>query len=173
MKKSLLTVITFAICLVNLVLTAVLAIAIVPETKNVNALVTKVTSAIDLELEAAAAEANGSDVTIDKIYVYEFADPMTINLKKGEDGEDHFALIGITLSINTESETYQTYNSENLDTYLGLMQSEINSIISSYTIEEIRNDQSAAQEEIKDALNALFGSSDFIVSVGFYSATYQ
>lgn len=49
MKKNLITVIVLALVLVNLVLTAILTITILPETKKANELITQVCSAINLE----------------------------------------------------------------------------------------------------------------------------
>ena len=50
MKKNLMTVLVLALVLVNLVLTAILTISILPETKKANELITQVCNAIDLEL---------------------------------------------------------------------------------------------------------------------------
>ena len=50
MKKNLLTIITFALVLVNIVLTSILTITIMPEVKKVNELVTRICDAIDLDL---------------------------------------------------------------------------------------------------------------------------
>ena len=51
MKKNLMSVLILALVVANLVLTAILMISVVPQTKKANELVTKVCSAIDLELE--------------------------------------------------------------------------------------------------------------------------
>ena len=51
MKKNLMTVIILALVLVNLVLTAILAFTIIPQTRKSNQLIDKIASAIDLELE--------------------------------------------------------------------------------------------------------------------------
>ena len=89
MKKNLVTVITLALVLVNLVLTVVLTISIVPETKKANELITKVCGAIDLDLESGSAT-SAENIPIEDLEVYNIEDKMTINLKKGEDGKDHF-----------------------------------------------------------------------------------
>ena len=51
MKKNLMSVLILALVVANLVLTAILMISVVPQTKKANQLITKVCSAIDLELE--------------------------------------------------------------------------------------------------------------------------
>lgn len=51
MKKNLLTVIILALVLVNLILTAVLAFSVIPQTKKSNELIDQVCAAINIELE--------------------------------------------------------------------------------------------------------------------------
>ena len=53
-----------------------------------------------------------------------------------------------------------------------LIKGDINNIVSQYTIDEIKNNQSAVQDEILKDLQKMFGS-DFIVAVGFPTAQYQ
>ena len=98
MKKNLITVITLALVVMNLVLTVILTITILPETKKANELITKVCSAIDLDLESGSATSN-ADIPIDKIDVYDIEDQQTINLKSSGDGKDHFAVITVSISI--------------------------------------------------------------------------
>ena len=82
MKKNLITVVILALVVVNLVLTAVLTISIVPETKKANELITKVCSAIDLDLVAGDTAGSLSiDVADMKDYAVNTGGTMTINLK--------------------------------------------------------------------------------------------
>ncbi|MCR4610845.1 MAG: flagellar basal body-associated FliL family protein [Lachnospiraceae bacterium] len=180
MKKSLLTVITFVLVLINLGLTGVLTFVLVPYVSSANKLVSSVATAIELEQKAGAAQEqsgnSASTYPIDQIEVYDLnkeADDkgMTINLKKGADGKDHYAVIKVNLSINKESEVYSKYY-ETLDTKKSLIQTEINNVVSQYTVDEIRENQQAVQDEILKRLQSMFGE-DFIVGVGFSSATYQ
>lgn len=53
MKKNLMSVLILALVLVNTILTAILAIGIIPSVKKSNQLVETVASAIDLELNGA------------------------------------------------------------------------------------------------------------------------
>ncbi len=175
MKKNLLTVVTLVLVLINLILTGVLAFILIPEVSKANDLVTKVASAIDLELTPEAANGGSNNYTVDQIEVYDIkgdGDKMTINLKKGPDGKDHFAIVEVALSINTESEGYKKYM-ETLDTKKSLIKNEINDVMSQYTIDEVKANQAQIQKEITKKLQEMFGSDDFIVDVGFSSATYQ
>ena len=172
MKRSLLTVITFALVLVNLVLTAVLTIAIIPEVQNANALIAKVTEAIDLDLESGDAASTGSYDQADITNVA-FSDTLTIALKKGDDGEQHYAVLGIVLSVYNNSENYETYGATitggDNESYL---QSVVTETVSQFTLDEIEEDPDAVKDAILQQYQNLYGR-DLIVDVSFSSATYQ
>ncbi|MBD8914673.1 MAG: flagellar basal body-associated FliL family protein [Lachnospiraceae bacterium] len=170
MKKNLITVITLALVVMNLVLTVILTITILPETKKANELITKVCSAIDLDLESGSATSN-ADIPIDQIDVYDIEDQQTINLKSSGDGKDHFAVITVSISMDKKNKDYKDLQPE-VENKVELIKGEINNIVSQYTIDEIKNNQSAVQNEILKDLQKMFGS-DFIVAVGFPTAQYQ
>ncbi|MBR0429845.1 MAG: flagellar basal body-associated FliL family protein [Lachnospiraceae bacterium] len=173
MKKNLLTIITFALVLVNIVLTSILTITIMPEVKKVNELVTRICDAIDLDLQAATGAESTETVSLENVESYNLPDSLTINLKPGADGETHYGVVSITLSINKKSESYETYGANITGgTYDGIISDTVNSTISKYTYEEITADQSAVQREIKNELNAKFGS-NLIVNVGFSKVTFS
>lgn len=169
MKKNLITVIILAITLVNLVLTAVLTFSVVPETKKANELITKVCSAIDLEITAGEAYSPNSNVSIDSIVDYTIKDSMTISLAPTPgDDKAHYAVITVSLSLNKDDPDYK----ENIADYENLIKSEINKIVSSKTLDEVKNNTADVQAEILEDLRIMFGSK-FIVSVGFSGAVYQ
>lgn len=170
MKKNLVTVITLALVLVNLVLTVVLTISIIPETKKANELIAKVCGAIDLELESGSAS-SAENIPIDQIEVYSIEDSLTINLKKGDDGQDHFAIVKVALSIDTKNKDYKKLQPQ-LAKKDSLIRAEVVNVVSQYTLDEIKNNQTAVQEEILKNLQKKFAS-DFIVAVGFPDAQYQ
>ena len=170
MKKNLITVITLALVVVNLVLTVILTITILPETKKANELITKVCSAIDLDLESGSAISN-ANIPIDQIDVYDIEDEQTINLKSSGDGKDHFAIITVSISMDKKNKDYKDLQPE-VENKVKLIKGEINNIVSQYTIDEIKDNQSAVQNEILKDLQKMFGS-DFIVAVGFPTAQYQ
>ncbi len=170
MKKNLITVITLALVVVNLVLTVILTITILPETQKANELITKVCSAIDLDLESGSATSN-ANIPIDQIEVYNIDDEQTINLKQDGDGKDHFAMITVSISMDTKNSDYKELKPQ-VEEKVNLIKGDINNIVSQYTIDEIKNNQSAVQDEILKDLQKMFGS-DFIVAVGFPTAQYQ
>jgi len=171
MKKNLITVIILALVLVNLVLTAVLAITIVPETKKANELITKVCSAIDLDLQAGDT-AGSLSIDVNDMADYTITDSMTINLADSGDGNPHYAVLNISLSLDTTNEDYSTYGSGDLKAYESVIKNDIISIVSSHTIDDMRNNEDAVKEEILEDLQTLFKSA-LIVRVNFSSATYQ
>ena len=170
MKKNLITVITLALVVVNLVLTVILTITILPETQKANELITKVCSAIDLDLESGSATSN-ANIPIDQIEVYNMDDEQTINLKQDGDGKDHFAMLTVSISMDTKNSDYKDLKPQ-VEEKVNLIKGDINNIVSQYTIDEIKNNQSAVQDEILKDLQKMFGS-DFIVAVGFPTAQYQ
>ena len=173
MKKSLLTVITFAIVVANLVLTIMLTLNTQSEIKAANDLITKVCEAIELDI--ASSDSNESTVPVDQTTSYDAIDSdnkLTINLKMDDDGVAHFAVLTCTLTENMQSKAFETYGNT-IGDYASRIQSIIQSTISSYTYNEILSDQQAVKDEIKDKVNALFGASDFIISVDFPSINFQ
>ncbi len=174
MKKSLLTVITFVLVLVNLALTGVLVFVLVPYVTSANKLVSSVATAIDLE-QSGGSGSKGNSVDMENIEAYEIAGTddkgLTINLKKGADNKDHYAVLKVTLSLDTQSDGYKKYY-DSLETKKSLITTEINSVVSQYTVDEIRANQQKVQDEILENLQSMFGDG-FIVDVGFSSATYQ
>nr|MCR5544983.1 hypothetical protein [Lachnospiraceae bacterium] len=61
----------------------------------------------------------------------------------------------------------------NSATYDNIYKMQINNVISQYTIDDIKANQSAPLDEIRDLCNSYFGDNSFIVSVGFTEIQYQ
>ena len=170
MKKNLMTVIILALVLVNLVLTAILAFTIIPQTRKSNQLIDKIASAIDLELEDGSSKDTAS-VPVEDIEVYDIEASFTVNLSPSGDGKDHVAVFSIGLSLNTKSDGYKTYGgSEGLAAKVTIIQSEINTIVNGYTLDEFNaNGYQNVKDDILKTLQDMFGGSDFIVGVNFSS----
>ena len=172
MKKNLMSVLILALVLANLVLTAILMISVVPQTKKANELITKVCSAIDLELEGGK-DNSALNIPMERIETVSLNEgqTMTINLKTGDDGEEHHAVISVSLALD-KSDGYKTYGPDGISAKADLIQDEVNKIVGSHTIEEMRESQSDVQDEILGRLRRMFDS-DFIVSVAFPTYTYE
>lgn len=178
MKKSLLTVLTFALVLINLVLTGLMAFAIVPEVKNVNALISKVSSAMDLDMKVANAANGNSTVPLENLATYALADKMNVNLKDEGDGKQHFASLSVTIYFDSTSDAYKKYSAEltsdsTTKKYDGQIKNIINDVVTTYTVEEMQTESDQVRSDIKDALNEYFGAQNFVTDVAFSSVTLQ
>ncbi|EOT26033.1 hypothetical protein C805_02005 [Eubacterium sp. 14-2] len=173
MKKNLMSVLILALVVANLILTAILMISVVPQSKKANELITKVCSAIDLELEGGK---DNSSLYIpmeqcDTIKISEGAS-LTINLKKDDSGENHHAVISVALVLDTKNEGYKKYVTDGVIAQEDIIKSEVNKIVAGHTIDELRENQAAVQDEILSRLRRLY-ESDFIVSVAFPTYNYE
>lgn len=171
MKKNLISVLILALVLVNLVLTGILTITILPQTKKANELVTKVCNAIDLELESGDGRTE-ANIPMEQITTYKVSEKMTINLKKDADGTDHYAVLSVSVSQNNKHEDFKTYGGEKMAEKEDIVKDTIINVISQYTMEEFNADRQAVKDEITDELQAKFDS-DFIIAVNFSDVTVQ
>ena len=110
MKKNILTIITMAAVLVNLILTVVLVFSIVPAMNKTSNLVNKVASVIDLEIEDPDAADQEYSVDDLETYTKTYEDQVNINLKREDgDNEPHYAqLKGFVISFNSKAEDYSS-----------------------------------------------------------------
>ncbi len=170
MKKNLMSVLILALVLANLILTAILMISVVPQSKKANELITKVCSAIDLELESGKEE-GAIDVPMSQIEEVKLSEgeKMTINLKN-TDGKDHYVMMSVSLALDTKNEDYT--DATVISDKEGIIKDEINKIVSSHTIDDMRSDTKGIQNEILKSLRKMYDS-DFIVSVVFSDINYQ
>lgn len=174
MKKNLITVVILALVLANLVLTAILAFTIIPQTRKSNALIDQVCSAINLELEGGQGT-SAATIPISDIDPYSIEQGFTVTLADSGDGKKHYAVFSVSLSMNTKSEGYKTFKgAEGLALKESIIQSEINTIVSSYTLEQFNaNGYQDVKDEILQALQKMFEDPEFIVGINFLSVTTE
>lgn len=162
MKKNILTIIIMAITLINTVLLAVLIFAIVPSANKTMKLVDKVNSIVDLELESP--EGQEEEIAVSDIVAYNIADKLTINLKS-TDKESHYAVLKVSLSMNSKNEQYET-----LSTKVAENENAIKEIISDefgkYTKDEVNANKNQIKEQVITRIQEYF-KSDFIINVSF------
>ena len=173
MKKNLMSVLILALVVANLVLTAILMISVVPQTKKANQLITKVCSAIDLELEGGK-DNSSINIPMERLETISIDDgaSMTINLKDDGEGEGHYAVVSVALSVDNKSDGYKTFGVEGVTAKKDIIKDIVNKVVSGYTLEEMKADQTKAQDEILSRLRRMFDS-DFIVSVAFPTYNYE
>lgn len=176
MKKNLMSVLILALVVANLILTAILMISVVPQTKKANELITKVCSAIDLELEGGKESAS-IDIPMDQVETVSIADgeSLTVNLKS-DDGKKSYAMVSVALSLDTKNKGYKK-GVEAINANQLLIKNEIIRVVANHTIDDMKTGQRDLQDELLGSLRKLFNSesidSSFIVSVSFPTYTYE
>lgn len=173
MKKNLISIVILALLIVNIVLTSIMMFSVMSTNKKTAALVGDVAVAISLELgtgEGGEEEA-AVIVSMADTIPYTIAD-LTIPLRKDVegDGKNHFAMVSVTLSINSKHDDYKTYG--DLSTREDLIKGQINEVISQYTMEQASENQQAIEDEILSRIQTMFDS-DFIFDVSLSSTLYQ
>lgn len=169
MKKNLISVLILALLVVNLVLTGILTITILPQTKKSNELITAVCSAIKLELSEGDQQGVNS-IPMSQIETYAVPDAMTINLKaEPGDGGTYFVKLSVSVSMDKKHDDYKEYGEE-ISTRESIIKDTINTVISQYTVTEFDADRQAVKDDILDELQRQFGS-DFIIAVNFSEVT--
>ncbi len=171
MKKNLISIIILALVIVNIVLTAIMMFSVTGTARKTSALVDNITRSLNLEL-TSKGDAGAAAVPMSDIATYDI-EKMTIELKRGEgeEGEPHFFVGAITLSMNTKHEDYKTYGEE-MEAKQSLIKSEITDVISSYTAEDARNNQDRMKEDILERIQTMFNS-EFIFNVAFSDIIIQ
>ncbi len=165
MRKNILTIIIMAIVLINTILTGLLIFTIVPSANRTNKLVNKVASIVDLELESPDSD----ELTVLDIVKHEIDGELTINLKKGADGKAHYALLSVTLSLNSKHKDYAEL-SEKVGDFDSDIEEFVNLEFSNYTMDEILNNKQEVKDEVKEKVLAKISDlfqSDFIINISF------
>lgn len=168
MKKNMLSILILALLVVNVVLTAIMMFSVTGTAKRTSALIDDISTAINLDLEnqsVASADMVIEEVPIDQIEVFAVPDEMTIQLAKGADGQNHYFLVAVSLSINTKHKDYKKLN-PTVTTQVDLIKGEIISVIGSHTLEEVQENPEGIRMEILQRLQKLFDS-QFIFNVTF------
>lgn len=165
MKKNLMSIIILALLIVNLVFSAVIMISVTSTNKKTAAVIGDIATILNLELGTTGAEAEKPEVSVEDTAVHDIEDQMTIPLKKGADGKEHYALVSVSLAMNMKDKDYKTYG-ETIGEKESLIKGEIIDVISSYTMEELQADTDGAREEILQRVQNMFDSK-FIYKVTF------
>ena len=173
MKKNLISIVILALLIVNIVLTAIMMFSVTSASKKTAALVDNISKALDLEL---AANGNGEEqekeaVPMADIATYDISEKMTIPLQLDAEGNPHFFIASITLSMNTKDKGYKKFGAT-VGEKESLIKSEINDAFAEYTIEQVRENQDQIREEILTRIQTMF-ESEFIFNVAFSDIMYQ
>lgn len=174
MKKNLLSIVILALLIVNLVLTSIMMFSVMSTNKKTAAVVTNIASVLQLELGGEEEEVANA-VSMENTAVHNISSDMTILLTKAPsaDGEskDHYALVAVSLSMDTTHEDYETYGPTIADKE-SLIIGEITDVIGKYTADEVQPRSEEIKDEILTRIQELFGS-EFIYDVTFSKLIVQ
>ena len=174
MKKNMLSILILALLIVNIVLTAIMMFSVTGTAKKTSALIDDISAAINLDLKNQSATSTTAaivDVPIENVQVFAVGEELTIPLTVGADGQQHYYLVAVSLSMNTKHEDYKKLQ-PTVSTQVDLIKGEIISVIGSHTIEEIQENPDAIRMEILQRIQTLFDS-QFIFNVTFTKGLTQ
>lgn len=174
MKKNILSILILALLVVNIVMTAIMMFSVTGAMKSTTTLVGKIAAVLDIEL---ATSQDAENVSIEDTAIYTIADTMTIPLKTNAAAEgevkDHYALMKVTIYMNTKHEDYEKYGTaEQLAAREEMIKSEIISVVRSHTLEEFKSDSEGIYAEIVAKLQKMYNSR-FIYKVACGDVKYQ
>jgi flagellar FliL protein len=168
MRKNILTIIILAMCLINIVLSAVLIFVMVPTANKSIALVNKVAQIIDLELESP--ENAISNIGVSDIETYLIDERLTCILAKS-DNEDHYAVLYLSLSLNKTHDDYLELQPL-IKQYENNMKEIVSDEFAKYTIDEARAIKDNIRDQVTIRIQELF-QSDFVINVSFGNILYD
>ncbi|MBO5551741.1 MAG: flagellar basal body-associated FliL family protein [Lachnospiraceae bacterium] len=169
MKKNMISVIILALLVVNIVMTAIMMFTVIPANRKSIALVDQVASAIKLDTAGVTPEGSGNSrgVSLADTATATIEDQQTFQLKKGEDGNDHYVVCTVAVLMDTTHEDYETYGADILESRQSLILNALSETIGQYTYEDVQAlGQSGLQDACLEKLQELFGSA-FIYQVAF------
>lgn len=171
MKKNLISIVILALLVVNIVLSSITLLSVSGTNKKTAALVTDIAAAISLDLGGQTEEEKQEvSVSMADVVTYDITD-LTVPLRKGENDEkEHYAMLSVTLSMNSKDKDYKTYG--DLSTRESLIKGEINDAVSQHTADEARENSHMIEEEILQRVQAMFDSK-FIYDITFSSILIQ
>ena len=177
MKKNLLSILILALLLVNTVMTGVMMFTVMSTNNQATQLIADIAAALEIKANGSQNFSSSASGNVDIANVATFSisgdDEMTIALKMGEDGTQHYALVDLVLSMDSSHADYATYGTEEaLTANMDLLKAKIQEVISSHTAEEVKADEASIRKEILEALQEMYGSS-FIYDVSFSQILVQ
>ena len=166
MKKNILAIVILAATLVNITLSVILLFTIVPKAQRTDALIQKIVSIIDLELENPDASDYPEDPIKDTL-PYALSAPLTVNITKPEretSSKRHKAQVSVTLVLNSKAKDYKSI-SEKLPEHEEMIKSIVMDEVSKYTPDELAVSKDTITKNVVASLRTYFESVDFLVNV--------
>ncbi len=172
MKKNLLTILILALLMVNLILTGITMFSLVSANKKTVALVDDISTALSLDLSKPEEQTEESTtVSIADTAVYNIEDSMTIALTPSADGSEHYAVVSVSFSMNTQDPDYEVYQPILADKE-SKIKSEIIDVVGANTKEQAMADRNGMEQAILERVQAMFNSK-FIYEAYFRDIKFQ
>ena len=173
MKKSLLQIITLALVVVNLVLSALLIFTCMPAISKTSNLVDKICEIVDLDVKGSSDENTIVDITkLEEVAVtFNGETTASLNLKTGDDGKPHVIVVGVSIILDTSHADYSAKHAT-INSAMSMIDSAIIDVITQYTMDQANNNKEEIRKEILGRLQELFDSK-FIYDISFTSFITQ
>lgn len=171
MRKNLISIIILAISIVNLVLNALMVFVFVPTMKKTDNLVNEIAAILNLELEKDENAPAGP--SIEDVKIYNLSEATTINLKNDGTGNNAYAIIGISISMDGSAKDYESLNTKLSETESWVFDV-TRSVVQEYTYTEINDAeiQKIVKQEITEGLQEKY-QTECIYDVTFSQFTTQ
>ncbi len=173
MKKNLMSVLIMALVFVNVVLTAIVMITLVPTAKRSNELITEVCNAIDLELESGK-DGTGKTIPIEQLDVISLTpESATYSLKDNGDGEMHVVVLDVSMSLDKEHEDYES-KKEQITGKEALLLEIVSDTFRRYTIDMVKTTEGLEEvrQDMLEQMRDLFDS-NCVAAVNFSNVNCQ
>lgn len=164
MKRNMLAIVILAATLVNIFLTALMLFTIIPKAQRTDALIQKICTIIDLELEDPDA-ADYVEIPFEDRVTYNLASKITVNLTKAEgQTKSPYAQVEVTLMLNKKAETYETIQPL-LVNYESVIRNIVSEEVCVYTTDDLDANKDFIQKRILTRLSTEFGTTDLLIGV--------
>ena len=174
MKKNTLSIIILTLTVINLVLNVLIIFSVLPMANKTNSLITKIAEVVNLEITPQFMAENAvlkvDDIDSRTITTSDGSTKHTVSVP-GSDGKNHYVVTGVIVSLDTTHEDYKKL-SEGFDNAMALISSKVDSVISSYTYENVLASKNEIQEQLLQEVRNLF-QSNMIYDVSLQGFTVQ
>jgi len=165
MKRNLLSIIILALLVVNIVLSAIMMVSVSSASKKTASLVADIATIVGIEINGLPDSNLTPTVSMADTAVHNVEGELTIPLKKGEDGEDHYAVGSVSLSMDSKNKDYKKY-SETMADMDGIIKDIVFAVMCNYTVDEARTNSEPIKQEILKKIQERFDST-FIYGVSY------
>jgi len=164
MKRNMLAIVILAATLVNIFLTALMLFTVIPKAQRTDALIQKICTIIDLELEDPNA-ADYVEIPFEDRVTYNLASKITVNLTKAEgQTKSPYAQVEVTLMLNKKAENYEVIQPL-LVNYESVIRNIVSEEVSAYTTDNLDANKDFIQKRILTRLSTEFGTTDLLIGV--------